>query len=281
MSALSWWSSPPWFLHPFFMYIFASQLVTQTAAYTSPSSGWRPVIFLFLLAIAAYSMYWLPYYLPSGYYQERTLAGAFVVVVLLYFDRLLLKKWAFGPGLLGPEDLPDGKPGIAYQKFIEARTNDPKLSESAARRAFGQLVPGTCRCTGTRWEVKNVPHFSEKDPGYIPSPTDFLLRGSISVALYYVVLKLIMDKLAEAKFSSLLTDDHVRLFSRIGSVSAEELLFRFTYTLLFWVGLRCSIQFYYTSASIISVAFNPDSVKTCRPIFGSITYSYTLRNFWG
>lgn len=52
-------------------------------------------------------------------------------------------------------------------------------------------------------------------------------------------------------------------------------------TIGFWVRLYCVIEGSNAVASAIAVSLGLSKARDWRPIFGSLSEAYTLRNFWG
>jgi hypothetical protein len=264
------------------MFFVPNAIFIQTESFTPADSVWRPIAFSIICLISCYNIYWSPIYLHSIQWHEWVLGSFNVNMILMFFDRLLLKGFAFGPGLPGPNDLPDRKIGNAYENFIKEKKKNPALTETAARRKFGEVEAGLGRNIGTVWEVKNIPHFSNEDHSYVPSASSFMPRSAVSVAVCYILQKFVTETLVkDAKHSQYIAASYISFFSRIESVSANELFFRVWVSLAFWASLYLCLRISYDVTSILNVAFKVEPVRIRRPFFGSVFLSYTLCNFWG
>jgi len=91
-------TNPPWYFHPFIIAILQNQAASLTAEFTSSHSVWRPLVLVCLLICSAFSIYWFPVYITTIAWPARVLGGMSLGIPLHFFDRLILRTWAFGDG---------------------------------------------------------------------------------------------------------------------------------------------------------------------------------------
>lgn len=249
-------------LHPLILLVLQSMVTTSTAAYTNRDSFLR----YFSLSLVS-GLSWLGLsnfhdYINTTGWAGRILAGALFSSPLVFFDRLLLRRWAFGHVFLGPVGLPEAE------------------KKKQSRWEFGSDVSGSTRCIGSEKEVANVPHFSQADPSYIPSWSWFLIRHiCVMVGLYYLNTLCIDIQLRANQ--DLLTDSYVPFLSRVSEVSTDEIVTRVQISITYWAAQYCLLQVLYSLFAVIGVLSKPEDLKYWRPMFGPINTSYTVRGFWG
>jgi hypothetical protein len=81
------------------------------------------------------------------------------------------------------------------------------------------------------------------------------------------------------KEKGLLLSEHVQFLPRIWYVSAEEVVSKVQTTLGYWLEAYCVMQMPYSLLAIVTVSLKPQELNLLRPLFGSLTSSYTLRDF--
>lgn len=270
-------TSPPWCLHPFFLFVVGNQLTAWAAGHTTPQSPIRPAVLIFLLVLASYQFYWFPTYVDTISWPARAFGGTIFATPLVFFDRVILRGWAFGEGYPGPNDRLEKRKDVEGAELVG---KDGK-GEELARWQFGQEVNSFARGIGTVWETKGTPHFSATDPTYVPSRVGFVCLRSLSVLACYVTHLFVVDALVRYKDSPYVSPSYVPFLSRLDSISLDEISFRAINIFLFWVWNYTMLQGFYALSSAISVSLNANDIELWRPLFGSPADSYTVRNFWG
>ena len=149
------------------------------------------------------------------------------------------------------------------------------------RFCFGWSSTWSFRHLSSPYEVKNVKSFSKQDPSYIPTRGQFVVRRSLIAVICYAVLDLLGARPPPRNAASLFDPAHVPILRRLANVTANQLRLRALSSAGFWVTLYVLLQGGHAAASVVAVAFNLSSIKQWRPIFGSLSSIYTLRNFWG
>lgn len=273
-------SSPPWLgeavTHPATINILQKSLLACMIGFTSPSS---------LLRIAVLPV---PFILGSLILQTTALdglnsnIGAVISALIMfleggvYLDQVVLSRWSFeakGPTQFFPSKDPD-------QKKTAGRGAAKRLvSDSAwSRFLFGLETSVSWRHLNTPWEVNGCPQFSGKKT---PSRTRFLAQAIAFFANSYLFLDflLIAGKLNPPDIN-LFTPDKVPVFTRLGAMTAEDILNRVVTTVMHWAGTYCLLQAIYLFPAVLFVALGSE-VKNWRPTFGSPSELYTVRKFWG
>jgi hypothetical protein len=226
--------------HPLILFLVENTISTATAAFTQKDSILRPISFVVCIAISWLAISTFHDYIQSTGWASRTLAAAIFTVPNVLFDRLLVRKWNFEQHYLGPTE---------HQE--SSRTKQ-------SRWEFGSQVSASTRLTGSSHEVANVPHFSKRDPQYVPTRTAFLLHHfCLAVGLYYLNTFAVDTQLRVNQ--TLLSPAYIPLISRFRSVSLEESITRVIITVAYWTALYCFLQLFYSIFAILSVAPKPAS----------------------
>lgn len=140
----------------------------------------------------------------------------------------------------------------------------------------------TCtRAVNTPRQAKNVPpmpaYYTKKDPKVIPRGR-FLVREAAIAIWQFLALDIIsalalrqtLGKEEDVSASGLAWDNPGRLLTQ-----------RIIPNLIAWfVVSRLGLSFYYRVTSVLFVSLG-ESPWNCPPVFGRMSDSYTLRNFWG
>ena len=266
--------------NPWIFLVASRPLFAYGAGFTSPKSLQRYALFVILCSYVWLTLANFTAYIRSTSFLANLFAATIFNLPLVYFDRLILRQWAF-------ED--------RYRIFTvtapRASQEDSQKSEKVpisgaggdtigSRFAFGNEVGNTVRGPGTSWEVKGLPHFSNSDPQWVPSPLIFIswrvsiIIGCVSTYHYAVDLRDPLNK-------DLCQPSNVPFLARLGDVTVEELWTRLIINTTFWFGGYCILQIFFSVPSIIAVCLHPSSVSQWHPAFGSVLEAYTLRKFWG
>lgn len=217
-------------------------------------------------------------------WAPRTFFGAHPAMLMLFIDRLLMKKWSFETGLTDPDDHSAKGKGDGSSKRTATQPKSVVADKSdtfGARLSYGFDFMDSTRGVGTPWEVKNVPHFSPQDPSYLPSRSMFLLRRALAAVICYYAHNYLMGRPYWESTDILLKPSHVPFLSRLGEVSLEETLMRARATAMFLTETYCFLQFFYSAAAVVNVSFKPQELPLWRPLFGPFSEMYSMRHFWG
>ncbi|KAF2678011.1 hypothetical protein K458DRAFT_481085 [Lentithecium fluviatile CBS 122367] len=268
--------------HPVFLWFFSFTIDVLVVSFTSPSSPVRPAC----LPVLFFNV-WLM--LRSGKTVHYThpmyanlLGGSVFTLALQYFNVVILRKSSYEAG--GPTTTPEGAPLrlLANRK----QENAAKRYEYASVLVKGQrrVVWGIShffdsRLSGTPWEVKNVPTFSTKNPSHVPSKGDFL-RNILRCIVSLILLDLARPSSDTTENAILFADSKVPFFTRLGSVSGEDIAMRFITTTASTAMTYLLFQSMYSSGAVIMVGLNLSPPERWRPLFGDILGAYSLRRAW-
>lgn len=270
--SLTYLATNPW------IFLVASRPIFAIGAgFTSPNSYSRIGVFAILSIYAWLCISNFSKYIQSTGFLASTIAAAMICVPLVYFDRLLYRKWAY-------EDRRAIFVTARIKSVSDDRVEASSISDDrdtfGSRFAFGQEVAGTVRGPGTSWEVKNLPAFSSSDNEWVPSPIIFIVwRLAVIISCF-----ILNDYAIDARMAldhDLMLPSNVPFFSRIGEVTHGEYWTRLIVGVSTWLNGYCSMQVLFNCPALISVCFKPNDVALWRPAFGSILDAYTMRGFWG
>jgi hypothetical protein len=260
------------FAPPLLIFIISNATITLTARFTGRGSAFRYVA-LILLAAETYSYQ----YATANTYDTRGWAGrvpggACSWAIITAFDRLILRGWDYD--------------NYMQRTLAFKRKRNPSIegasSESAAktRMDFASEVTGDARGIDTFWEVKNVPPFSITDPKFVPTRGNFLAKHLIIVVITYHAHNWAIKQMCTLN-RGLLDAAYVPLLSRLQDVTYNEIQTRITATFAYWLAQCAFLQCFYSVACIFTAVSTPQDIRPFRPLFGSPSDAYSIRNAWG
>jgi hypothetical protein len=220
-------------------------ITALVVGFTSPSS------FIRLTSLPLVISYvWLALPICMNYFVHTAWAGLFggysIFWLFQYVDVALLSRCSFELGEptneLTKQASPKKRPGKKKTPSDhQGKHRKATLREMAfwARLSYGISVATSCRLTGTAEEVKNVPHFSSRDPLYVPGRGAFMLRAVVTAIFCYLVLDLMTSGPHLSGNSLYLFPGKIPIFMRLASVSTEELKYRLFATVSLWINLYC------------------------------------------
>ena len=274
---------PTFFTHPFILELLQIATITLVIGFTSASSLIRPAFLPLVIAITAYSI-------PRCFDRTQNviwngpLAGDSTAYVLQYIEIALLGRYAMEAG--GPTN-PDRnlrfvKQGQDNSTRKPRATRDKGCATVWERIQFGFFALFSQRLVGTPFEVPGVPPFSSKVPSYIPERSAFLRRRALQVFINYLTLDLLGAVPPDpGSNATMFSPRLIPFFSRLGEVTAEQIIARVVFMAFTWVSIYCIIQVIQGLVAIVAVGCGITEVKTWRPVFGSLGDAYTVRRFWG
>ena len=197
----------------------------------------------------------------------------------------MLSQWTFDAR--GPTSCLGGLTPISPgQSELGKDSNDQKQSIRTSSRGiierfrFGLSISLQSRFPGTKWSVKNVPPFSRKDPGYVPSKARFLACNMLKCSAYIFILRLSSKLSKPAESPMLFTSSRICLFTRLTDISASELKIRLLGVLGYWTVQYLVIEVLFSILATLAVALYLMNVDVWPPVFGSISEAWSLRQFW-
>ncbi len=211
------------------------------------------------------------------------LANSPFVLTILYIDKALLSRWTFtarGPtsSLGGLQPVPEDETPNQSRK---SHLGGGMANGVGPRLHFGLGLSLQSRFAGTRWPVKNIPAFDKANPGHVPSKARFLRAAVPKLALYVLILDLAGFLNRSSNNNVIFSAEQVPLFSRLGNVSGEDLITRTASILAFWSMQYIVIEVVYGAIAIAAVVSGLSATGAWPPVFGSLSDSYSLRQFWG
>lgn len=262
--------------NPWITLIVSRPIFALGAGFTSPDSPQRLALFAVLSIYTWLCLSNFSTYIQSTGYLASIIASAIVSPPVVYFDRLLHRKWKY-------EDRHAIFEMGSHKHAKNDAQNPPSASEEdtfGSRYAFGDMVGGTVRGPGTPWEVKGLPPFSSRDPQWVPSPFTFIAWRIAILISCYILNDYVINARA-ALDPDLMLPSKVPFFTRIREVTREELVTRLTVGISTWVAGYCLLQVLFGIPALIAVGIKPSSVVGWHPVFGSLLDAYTMRGFWG
>ncbi|KLO90254.1 TRI7-trichothecene biosynthesis [Fusarium fujikuroi] len=250
------------YLHPLIISTAQQFFFIYIAGFTSRTSILRPIGFIIFLISTFVALATFEDFVEPPGWVSRAIISAFPQISLTYFERMIVRK-------------------IAYVEDREKKDQEPqfRFAEFRKRYVFGQEVASSMRGLGTPWEIRNIHHFDSQDPTYVPAATPFVCINLLKVLLCYFVHKMCITTQLSLD-QQYMARNYVPIFRRVSEVTLAELQVRYIATVTTVVSIFCFIQGGYSLASAASVTMNPKAVKDWRPIFGELTESYCLRQFW-
>lgn len=259
------------------IFIFQFTLMSTVLGFTSALSFLRPAL---LAVVILCPIVQLPFLEDIHYAPMRGAVGAACVyTVVLYLDTVMIHKFTFEAK--GPTSAAGGLKPIVLSHSKEGHKPSVSLEELLSRLWFG-LVTGTQgRFPGTKWPVKSIPPHSRNDPSYIPSRAQFVLRKTPEVFASFTLLALVGYAPQSGDNAVIFSPEKVALFSRVGSISRDELITRTMSVLGYW-----TVQYFIHVAvhgllGILFVGCGISKSNAWPPIFGSVRDAYSIRSFWG
>lgn len=252
--------------HPVTILFLQIATIALVVGFTSPFSVFRPAALLLFLGSIWLVIPTCLEYIPRTPWAAM-IAAVNIAYLLHFIEVALLNKWSFNAN------------GLTLSNHTETE----KASKGTAweRLRFGLLVAFSSRYIGTPSEVKYVPHFSTRDPSYVPSRTKFLLRELRTTILCYLAFDVLTNpSLRPENYALLSSPGAVPLLRRLNELSIEEVLFRTGCTFAFWISSCFGIKIVQSVLAFAAVAPGLSEVKSWRPAFGPLVEAYTVRHFW-
>lgn len=253
-------------------------IMSLVLGFTSRSSTLR-LGALPLLILCAY--FQLPYLKDFNSPVFRAIAGgAGIFSVISYIDNVLVQRWTYAAK--GPTSSQGGLSPVKLEALAKRKREDTGLlGDALDRLRFGFHVSLQTRFPATEWPVKNIPPFSTKNPGYIPGKAEFLRAKIIKWVFFVLILDLRSLVGNDVNNTITFSSERVPFFTRLTSVSREELIVRILGISGYWIIQTVIIEVIFDTLAIVEVALGLNPVNTWPPVFGSISDSYSIRQFWG
>jgi hypothetical protein len=280
-------SSMPFFLiHPLSRIFLQLLLSALVLGFTHPTSTIRLVAFpLQCLFVLLTFVPPIPVFDSSRVFSN-IYGVATVCCFLQYIDAGLLSRWSFDAR--GPTSANGGMLHIVkrdHNSSCGGKTSDHTKRDLLARLRFGIWIgiPWNPRLIHTPWQVTGTPDFPA---GRIPSRAEFLCKAVLRLVAYFLFADLVTtmgsrDASMAKRNQKLFDGSRVPFFARLGSTNGEEVMIRFGATLFFGLTTYVSVQIFHTVAQIVAVGSGLSGVEGWKPMYGSLTDCWSIRQFWG
>ncbi|MCJ1477785.1 hypothetical protein MMC13_006458 [Lambiella insularis] len=264
------------FTHPLTLTSIQLLLLAFIIGYTAPSSPLRPSFLPLTATLSWHVIHSCPARVPSRFWRG-IFASYSSGFVLQYADLALLGNWTFPTA--GPRN-----PAIHLRRQPsrrDSRTAEALQSTIQQRVRFGIAAATDSRRSGSAWEVKGVPPFSQQEPSYVPARGTFLRHEGCRLVAMYLVLDAMASQAPSAGEGGLDSLPQMPLLTRLPEVTVGEVVARVGSTLGVWTSIYCIVQLLYSAGAVVSVASGLSEPRQWRPLFGSWSEAFTLRRFWG
>jgi hypothetical protein len=259
------WSSisSPWTL-------LGSQLIITSfvLGFTKPSSALRPLL---LIPVLSATLVYIPTarHRVDNIFQVSWGASQAVLATYQYIDVALITRWDFD--FSGPEP-----------KEPTKRAPSPYAVDTVWNRLkFGLYATSSFRNCATAFETRGLRPFRRSDPKYTPSTDQFVISATLHLIACYLVLDALTSLGEPDKQAVLFAESRIPLLSRLGDVSAQELMERLICSFVFWLVNYLVLSTSVTAISLIMVSTGISEVSWWKPLFNFDNgFPFTIRRFW-
>lgn len=275
-------------LHPLFSLAGEICLSTFVVGFTPPSGILRTAS----LPVMMTCMWWtvqncLDYMVRSPW---AALVGGFAVSFFFqYVDVALLSKWSFETGgpTYAPSHASSNGVSTSQMKQIASSLNGAREKQTRTmmaialqRISFAISTLLNFRFIGTPYQVRNTPHFSTRDPNYVPNRGVLLRRTAFTVFISYLVLDILTSGAEPKTAGKYFSTRNVPLLTRLPNVSYAELEMRLSATIGLGISMNCVQRGIYSIAAFVCVACGISKPASWPPFYGPLLEAYSMRRFW-
>ena len=204
--------------------------------------------------------------------------GPFMLLFLTSVDALLLRRLFLTPDGKERSWRKDTRKSLDDKSARLDRHPNAKVASLWDAIAWAFHVIFSYRAIGSTREAKHVPRFSHRDPTYVPSRSELLLKRGVATASAFLFVDFISHQPLPS--TELFIARKASLLPAMSDLTAETVIVRIFSTALFWFTLRITIGLIYNAVSFIGLASLLTSPADWPPYFGSVKDAYTLRKFW-
>ena len=259
------WSSvsSPWTL-------LASQLIFTSfiLGFTKPSSTLR---LLLLIPILSATLVYIPTarHRVDNIFQVSWGASQAVLATYQYIDVALITRWDFD--FSGPEP-----------KEPTKKAPSPYAADTVWNRIkFGLYATSSFRNCATAFETRGLRPFRRSDLKYTPSTDQFVISATLHLIACYLVLDALTSLGDPDKQAVLFAESRIPLLSRLGDISAQELIERLICSFIFWLVNYLVLSTSVTAVSLVMVLTGMSEVSWWKPLFNFDNgFPFTIRRFW-
>ena len=242
---------PPWLL--------AQAVIGLTIAYTPPNSLLRPAAVA--VSVALITSVQLDAMVATGRDLGSTgpLAAMGWVNVLNGIDLLLLSR-------------------VSYPAQLEWEKKQESTEKPTKQLAWAFWMPYNYRRVRTPWQLKGLPCFDHRDPGYVPSRRSFLLLCAGKVGICGLLIRLFTLDTEYPGLWDLLTI----LWGQRPDVSlAQRMLVHVSFMISFAILIRAVIVGVFSFMALVCVGLGVSEPALWPPISGSLFDAWSIRRLWG
>lgn len=150
--------------------------------------------------------------------------------------------------------------------------------------AFGIWIalPLGPRLVNTLWQVTGTPEFPARR---VPSRSELLRKAILRRITCLLIFDLVAtingkDDPTNKTNQELFDWSRVPLFARLSAISGQEILVRMGVSFFMWLIGYCVVQAIYSAMEIIAIASGLTGVEGWKPLFGSLSGCWSIRQFW-
>ncbi|KAM7198354.1 acetyltransferase pyr8 [Rhypophila sp. PSN 637] len=170
---------------------------------------------------------------------------------------------------------------LCLTRISVEKQNEWKAIKVKSRISWALAMLWNARGVASPWQINRLPPWSYHQPaGWVPSRCRELLRHIRNFVICYFVLDVFASQ-PPPDLEGMMAVDNQALFSRLCTMSTEEIIFRFAAVFGFWLNTFCSITLLNSIFSIFYLTILMQPVEMVPPIFGKLSDACTLRGFWG
>jgi hypothetical protein len=214
-------------------------------------------------------------YIPTARYRIDNIfrvswgASHSILTTYQYINVALLNRWDFD--FSGPQP-----------KEPTKKSTSPYGKDTFWNRVkFGFYAASSFRHCGTPFETRGLQPFKRDDPSFVPSTGRFLFAGAIHLVTCYLALDALTSLGDPDKVADLFGEHRIPLLSRLGEVTFQELVERFTCAFAFWLVNYLILSVAGTVLSLFTVATGMAGVIWWKPMFNfGNGFPFTVRRFW-
>lgn len=155
------------------------------------------------------------------------------------------------------------------------------LPEGNLHWAFFEIM-FNFRGIGTRWTITQMQAVTDH-AGTSPTRGTYLQWAAAAAFSSYSMVELVGRFIIPLRKEMVpfVSADKERFFSRLSSITGEELEFRCTFLIIFWLAIGWASRSAYFTLAFIHVGLGIHSGTAWPQVFGEWTKTYSLRTFWG
>jgi hypothetical protein len=273
-------SAPVW--HGYAGFLLQMLHCAVMIGFTKPRSILRPASFPLQLLIT-YALY------RSNAFDHLGKWLAFFAMFVVYsypveyLDKVLLRGYAFEAR--GPtRSFESGRQGTTVSR-LKNKTSaaETAVSEESvwSRLLFGLKITTSARHPGTPYEVKNCPHWSEKDMSYAPTRISYLIRTLVMVVFGLALIDFQFASRGLNPNKPVPKAFEVPFLSRLGEVTVKMIRQRLVTTAVVWISISLSLQATYRLCGLVFVSLGLSEPREFPPLYGPLSELYSVRKFWG